>query len=157
MRMALKATLRPTIKTICVLATLGFAAWAVAQPSSPSQDGLVGCYETLALASVPPDLPTGGIPRQFELTHLESTIGRHWFQLRAPEATDAPAVAHHIWFPDRKNIKVQFGWGMGGWQGTLKPSAPHQFVGKLKPFCDFRCEGPKQVVTMRVQRVECPK
>lgn len=138
-------------------------AWgmrAVAQTASPTltQNRFVGCYEVVSLSSVPPDLPMGGVPPRFELTDLPTVFGSHVFQVRAETATSPPARLHYVWSPSRKNVKVQFGWGMGGWEGKLKPSDTNELAGKLKPFCDtIRCGGPKQVLTIRTKRVECPK
>jgi hypothetical protein len=100
----------------------------------------------------------GGIPQKFELTDLPTTFSNHVFQLKVATASFPSARMHHVWSPLPNRVKVQFGWGMEGWGGTLKASDTNELVGKLKPFCDtIRCGGPKQVVTTRAKRVECPK
>ena len=134
-----------------------FSVHAAAQTSSRTHNLLVGCYETSSLTSVPADLATRGVPQFFELTDRPTPFGNPWLQMKAADATTEPSRLHHIWTPRHGSIKLQFGWGMGGWEGTLKPAAPNEFVGKLKPFCNGRCGGQKQVVSVHVKRVECSK
>jgi hypothetical protein len=61
-----------------------------------------------------------------------------------------------LWWPHHGKVKLQFGWGMGGYAGVLKLSQADELAGKLKPFCDtIRCGGPKEVGRIRIKRVEC--
>jgi hypothetical protein len=75
-----------------------------------------------------------GIPEQFELTNQTTIFGHGWFQLIAQQQRSARARLHHLWRPHGRGVRVQFGWGMGGWAGTLKGSGPNEFSGKLRPF-----------------------
>jgi len=111
----------------------------------------------VSLSSKPADEPTGGIPQQFALTNQTTIVGHGWLQLIAPTASAAPARLHHLWRPHGRRVTVQFGWGMGGWTGTLKPLGANEFSGKLQPFCDSGCGGVKQIVTIRITRSECSK
>jgi hypothetical protein len=43
----------------------------------------------------------------------------------------------------------------GGFRGTLKQSQPGEFVGKVKEWCDSRCEWKRQVATIRIQKIDC--
>jgi hypothetical protein len=125
---------------------------------APAQSKFAGCYEVVSISSAPSNLPTGGIPQTFELTENPTVFGNHIFQLNATTAISDPARLHHVWSPLHNTMKVQFGWGMGGWQGSLKPVRSNELAGKLKLFCDtVRCGGQKQVVTFRAKRVECAK
>jgi hypothetical protein len=144
----------------CVLFALVACMHADAQTAPPAltESKFVGCYDVVLLSSVPPDLPMGGIPPRFELTDRPTVFGSHVFQLEAATATSAPERLHHVWSLLHDKVKVQFGSGMGGWKGTLNRSDTNGLAGKLQPFCDtMRCGGPKQVVTIRTTRVECPK
>ena len=122
---------------------------------SVSTDAFVGCYRVVSLSSKPSDQQTGGIPAHFALTNQATIFGHGWLQLTAPTATAGPARLHHLWRPDGRKVTVQFGWGMGGWTGTLKQSGVNEFSGKLRAFCDSGCGGAKQIVTIRIVRNEC--
>jgi hypothetical protein len=101
---------------------------------SASTDAFVGCYRAVSLCSKPSDQQTGGIPAQFALTNQATIFGHRWLQLTASTATAGPARLHHLWRPDGRKVTVQFGWGMGGWTGTLKQSGVNEFSGKLRAF-----------------------
>ena len=126
--------------------------------SAPAQSKFAGCYEVVSILSDPPNQPTGGIPQTFELTESPTIFGNHIFQINAATGISGPAHRHHVWTPLRNKVKVQFGWGLGGWQGSLRPVRSNELAGKLNPFCDtVRCGGQRQVVTIRAKRVECAK
>ena len=146
-----------TKKVSWVLLALSVCCTQLQAANSGSESRFVGCYDVVSIHSNPPDLPTGGIPGSFDLTNRPTIFRDRSFQLTAPTATTAPARLHHLWRPVGSRVTVQFGWGLGGWVGTLKPSGANELGGKLKPFCDGPCGGVKQVVTIRIRRVECPK
>jgi len=119
--------------------------------SKHSKNQFAGCYDVVAVSS-----PEGGVPHHFELTNEPTKFGTHWLQVKADTADTAPARTHHLWSSKRDGVKVIFGWGLGGWEGKLKPDQTNDLVGKLTNFCDSKCS-PKQVVTVRARRVECAK
>jgi hypothetical protein len=44
---------------------------------------------------------------------------------------------------------------LGGFRGKVRPASTDEFVGKLREWCDGRCEYKKTTGTMRIRKVEC--
>lgn len=134
-------------------------AHVYAQATSQAQESFVGCYAVVSLTWSPSTTEESYIPQRFELTDRPSRIKGQMEMRGVPKPVDdAARFSQRLWLWRRNHNKavVSFGWGLGGFAGTLKPSNAAELVGTLKYFCDtIRCGGPSGRI--RVRRVECPQ
>ena len=145
--------------------TLAVCSTQVQAANHSNEAAFIGCYEVVSKSSSnPAKLATGGVPDRFRLTDTPTTFSDGSFQLTAPTATSPYARQHHLWRPRGHRLEVQFGWGLGGEYGVLKPSGTSEFRGKLKSYSDsfpWAAKVPwwpgRPVINIRVRRVECPK
>ncbi len=119
-----------------------------------------GCYEVQTLTWSPPDDRIRLIPSRFELSVDRTQPGHDIFVIHnipaSPDnSTDSIVERSRFWIPKRNEVLLSFG-NMGGFRGTLKPTNG-DFVGKLKEWCDSRCEWKKRVGTIRVRKIDCPQ
>ena len=119
-----------------------------------------GCYEVQTLTWSPPDDRIRLIPSRFELSVDRTQPGHDIFVIHnipaSPDnSTDSIVEKSRFWIPKRNEVLLSFG-NMGGFRGTLKPTNG-DFVGKLKEWCDSRCEWKKRVGTIRVRKIDCPQ
>jgi hypothetical protein len=96
------------------------------------------------------------IPQRFQL-HSEAAAepsGRIYVMRSLPANSNAWEKLW-VWQPRGSRLWISWGAGLGGFRGTLKQSQPGQFVGKVKEWCDSRCEWKRQVATIRIQKIDC--
>ena len=130
---------------------------ASSQSAPPAKVQFAGCYEVRTLTWNPPDHSIRSIPSHFQLSTDRAQPGHEIFEVHSvPPGPGNSIVESWFWRPKRNEVLVSFGDGMGSFRGTLKPSNG-DLVGKLKEWCDARCEWKKRVGTLRVGKIECPK
>jgi hypothetical protein len=145
----------PTTKILAwVLIALSLCSMQLRAENSATASHFLGCYEVVSAHANSPKLSTSSVPHKFELTNQPTIFRDGSFQLSAATAATGPARLHHLWRPRGSRLTVEFGWGLGGWAGTLKPSGANEFQGKLQYFCDTLWCG-KQSIAIRIRRVEC--
>src|SRR3954470_1337485 len=114
---------------------------------------LDGCYEVISLSWSPSDESIRLIPPRFRLTadgHVH------------PISSKSAALSCGSWTAQAKKLKFSFRC-LGGFAGTLKPSGPGEFNGKLKKWSDHRCwpkwscgsEEKRRTGLLRIRRTEC--
>jgi hypothetical protein len=59
------------------------------------------------------------------------------------------------WEPRGRRVWISWSMGLGGFRGTLKPSRTGELVGKLKEWCDFRCEWKKRTGAIQIRKIDC--
>lgn len=121
---------------------------AQCQQAHPTSSRFEGCYEVTSLSWHPADERINLIPARFELTH-DNRI--------QPLPSKTEDLQQGSWEPDGSNLRISFGAGWGGFRGSLKPSVADQFSGRLKEWCDSRCEWQKRVGYIRIRKIECSK
>jgi hypothetical protein len=145
-----------------VLATVALcsALSAVAQ-IAPNNPRFAGCYEVKILRWSPPleDTPTKNlIPSVLQLSTIRSEPDHDVFDLHSvPVNPHALPERFWFWTSEGSSVRVSFGTGMGGLRGILKTSSNGELSGKLKQWCDKRCEWKKTEVRMSLRRIDCPK
>ena len=146
--------------SLCTLVgLLCTGGYVYAQATSQAQESFVGCYEVVSLTWNPSTTEESYIPQRFELTDRPSRIKGQMEMRSVPKPVDDAARFSQrlwLWRRNRNKAVVSFGWGLGGFAGTLKPSQATELVGTLKYFCDtIVCGGPSGRI--RVRQVECPQ
>jgi len=128
---------------VVVAMCCNFSGEAQQTPTSPV--GADGCYDVTSLYWKPPDDSIKLVPPRFELT----TNG------------DIHPLPHKLgdvrwgsWKAKDNKLKMNFGL-LGGFRGTLKRSGSGEFAGKLKEYCDYRCEWKTRVGSIRIRKVTC--
>jgi hypothetical protein len=107
--------------------------------------GFNGCYEVVSLSWNPPDETIRLVPPRFELTANKRVL---------PLPSKTGEIPWGSWTADSDKLKITFGH-LGGFRGTLKRSASAEFEGKLKEYCDSRCEWKKRVGKIRIRKITC--
>ena len=115
------------------------------QQTRSSSLGFDGCYEVTSLSWSPPDDRIKLVPPRLELT---SNNDIH------PLPYNPGDVRWGSWKAKDNKLKMNFGL-LGGFRGTLKRSASGEFAGKLKEYCDYRCEWKTRVGSIRIRKVAC--
>lgn len=116
---------------------------------------LLGCYQVVSLDWSPPDETIRLMPNKFQLLGKEAEFHGHAiFGVRSLPIKPNIMDRSWAWEPRGDQFWISFSTGFGGFRGTLRPSSANEFVGKLKEWCDFRCE-TKRVGKIRVRRVAC--
>lgn len=116
---------------------------------------LAGCYEVRELNWNPPDNRINLIPPRFRLSTNRTQPGHDVFSIESVPVNDSPLARFSFWIPGDNELRISFGTGFGGFRGTLKPSSTGELEGKLKEWCDNRCEWKKRVGTIHARRIEC--
>jgi hypothetical protein len=141
----------PMRRLILPLAFLCCTVSAHAQEERSTASKLDGCYEVISLSWNPPDESIRFIPPRFRLTADAHVI---------PFKSEAKICGS--WTAQAKKLKLRFGC-LGGFAGTLKPSGPGEFDGKLKEYSDHRCwpkwscgsEEKRRTGLLRIRRTDC--
>jgi hypothetical protein len=110
----------------------------------------------MSLTWSPPHETIRLIPNRFQLLYETAQPGPGIFSIRpAPSSRSNLIVNPWAWEPKGNQIWISFSTGLGGFRGTLKPSNAGELVGKLKEWCDYRCEWKKRVGKIRVRKIDC--
>jgi len=135
---------------------------AVAQ-NAPNNLRFAGCYEVKILKWGPPleDMPptTSFPPSVLQLSTVSSKPDHDALDLRSVPVNPERALPERLWFwtPGSSSVRVSFGTGMGGFRGILKASSNAELSGRLKQWCDKRCEWKKTEMRISLRRIDCPK
>jgi len=132
------------LNTLLLLAMCG-AVCAHGQQRGSTDLPFGGCYEVTSLSWYPPDDSIRLVPPRFELTSDNHV---------RPLPSKGSEIPWGSWMHKGRKLKVSFGL-LGGFRGTLKPSKSGELVGKLKEWCDSRCEWKKRVAQIRIRRTDC--
>jgi hypothetical protein len=116
---------------------------------------LAGCYEVRELNWNPPDNHIKLIPSRFRLTTNRTQPGHDVFFVESVPASDPLLERSWFWIPEDNELRISFGAMLGGFRGNLKRSGTDSLEGKLKEWCDNRCEWKKRVGTMRAHKIQC--
>jgi hypothetical protein len=143
-------------QTLIFLLTIG--SFALGQ-STKDLALFAGCYEVTSLSTKPADHETSLIPKRFQLMTIPQGSGDGFFLMRSVESETTYGPIFHIrgWKP-KSSSKVEMFWGtgFGGFRGTLKGSGSRHIEGKLKEWCDHRCEYQRRTVELQIQPIGCP-
>ena len=115
-----------------------------------------GCYRVVSLAWQPPDEDIKLIPERFQLRSepaFESS--KEMFAVRSIPASGNLMERLWAWRPKGSRLWIWWGTGFGGFRGTFKRSRTGEFVGRLKEWCDSRCEWKRRVGIIRIQQIDC--
>jgi hypothetical protein len=115
-----------------------------------------GCYEIVFQKWHPGNEDASPIPSRFELSNEHADKrSADLFQLRAIPPGRNDWAKLWLWRPKSDGVWVSWGRGLGGFRGTLKQRRNGEFVGRIKEWCDSRCEPKKQVAEIRVRKTLC--
>jgi hypothetical protein len=135
----------------CVIPVHGQTQPSPAVPSA-------GCYQITSQKWHPRNEDATPIPGRFRLrSELADKRSKDIFQMRSTPVTDNPAENAWTWQPRGNSLWLSWGTGLGGFRGTLTQYQTGEFVGKVKEWCDSRCEWKRRVGTIRIQRTDCPE
>jgi len=97
------------------------------------------------------------IPERFQLRSDAADEHRNggFFAMQSFPANSNAWDKLWVWQPRGSRLWISCGTGLGGFRGTLKQSQPGEFVGKVKEWCDSRCEWKRRVATIRIQKIDC--
>ena len=128
------------------------------QGQSPAHKPFAGCYGVVSQVWRPTNEDLQVIPERFQL-QSESAFepSRPLFAVRSLPASDNLAEKTWVWQPQGNRLWISFGNGLGGFRGTFKRSRAGELVGKLKEWCDSRCEWKTRIGTIRIQQIACTK
>jgi hypothetical protein len=144
-------------QTLIFLLTIG--SFALGQ-STKDLALFAGCYEVTSLSTKPADHETSLIPKRFQLMTIPQGSGDGFFLMRSVESETTYGPIFHIrgWKP-KSSSKVEMFWGtgFGGFRGTLKGSGSRHIEGKLKEWCDHRCEYQRRTWNCRYSRSGAPR
>lgn len=147
----------------CLIIIVVSSALGFSQLSSGGSAGFAGCYEVVSLTWKPPDDSIRSVPqrfrligdkdlangdRAFEVTHFENHVRSERNRLEGRWGWWKPR--------NEKQIHIDFSGGLAGFRGTLKFSKDGDLAGKIREWCDSRCEWKKRTGILRVRRVACP-
>jgi len=122
-----------------------------------AQVPFAGCYQIVSQTWQPGNEDVKMIPDRFQLLS-ESTFepSRRIFAVRStPASGNVMAEKLWVWQPRGSSLWISWGTGLGGVQGSFKRLRTGEFVGKLKEWCDNRCEWKRRVGTIRIQHIGC--
>ena len=150
-----------TLSLICKLLVLIFAFSMVSNAQIANNDAkLAGCYETTSLTWNPrPDVEIAFIPRKFQLMDkvYDSRSPRI---LRVHDLGPSPNRWEFLWIwtgrSDEQSLRITLSHGLGGFRGTLHRSKDGSLRGRLKEYCDGRCEWKRETALILARKVACP-
>lgn len=116
-----------------------------------------GCYQVMSLVWQPPNEDIKLIPERFELRSESVFKGSEVFAVRSVPASGNLGERLWRWKPKGSGLWISWGTSFGGFRGNFKRSRAGEFVGRLKEWCDSRCEWKKRVGIIRLQQLDCPK
>jgi hypothetical protein len=144
-------------RSVCkaVLCLLTITNLAVGQSSTPNLKLFAGCYEVTSLYWKPSGEEIGLIPKRFQLLTTRPE-GIAWFDIRDLESEKA-RIGASGWRPKgSRKIEIDWSTGLGGFRGKLDRSANGDLKGKLKEWCDYRCEGGRITGRLQIHPIACP-
>src|SRR5215467_2204091 len=126
------------------------------QSQSSAYVSFAGCYRIVSQTWQPKSEDIKLIPDRFQL-QSKSVFepGRGMFAVRSVPATDNLNENLWIWQPKRNSFWISWGTGFGGFRGTFKQSSNGEFLGRVREWCDSRCEWKRRTGTLRIQRMAC--
>jgi hypothetical protein len=140
-----------------VLLPICYSLTAHGQSPPSAKVPFAGCYKVVSQTWHPGNEDEGTpIPNLFQLRNdvVGGASSGIYDMRRVPPNADV-SDKQWVWQPKGDRLWLSWGYGLGGIRGTLKRSASGEFVGKVKEYCDSRCEWKKQVATIKIRQVEC--
>jgi hypothetical protein len=125
------------------------------QPQPSFQPRFAGCYEVASLVWNPPDKTIRLIPTEFQLLNETWERNRAVYKMRSVPPSSNPVENLWAWEPKGDRVWVSWSTGLGGFKGTLRASRSGELLGKLKEWCDFRCEWKKRTGAIRLRKIDC--
>jgi hypothetical protein len=138
---------------------LAAASGALGSEKSDSEL-LAGCYEFQVLESNTSSHPVGDFyPHRLQLLPVSISPQRsEWLKvisLEGAEESRRRIGVFSFWKPSgRKALRLQLGFGLGGWKMKLKKKS-EGLVGTAKNWCDGWCE-KKERVKLLAKPIACP-
>ncbi len=126
------------------------------QPQAPASQ-FAGCYQVTATRWNPPleDRPTWP-PRRIKLATNAPFSSANVFAVASLDSEGNPHDNDFSnWEPISDGIKLLLSGGRGGMRGTLHVNKHGDLEGKIKQFCDFRCDFKRETVRLELHRVDC--
>ena len=136
------------------------AGLSLSQDAGRAQPPLVGCYEVTSLKWTPPaEDPIKSPLERFELSSEpdRSTTGQHGpFRVHSLTRND-PWERLWNWRPsaDGQNLRINLSHGLGGFRGAFHVDSNGELVGKVKEYCDHRCDWKRQTAHIRARKIPC--
>ena len=123
----------------------------------PSADvPFAGCYRIVSQRWRPMNEDASPIPGRFQLlSEATAEPNKGIFAMRSIPASNNVMEKQWVWQPKGDRLWMSWGRGLGGFRGTLKQSGGGEFVGKIKEWCDSRCEWKRSIATIRIQKIDC--
>lgn len=113
-----------------------------------------GCYEVASLSWKPPGKEIKLIPKRFQLLRTPKA-GSEFFGIRDLES-ETGLIRLSGWKPKGlKRMEIHWNGVLGGFRGTLKKDVTGNLEGKVKEWCDYRCEGGRITGEMQVHPIAC--
>lgn len=145
-----------SILRILFLLAVCFPFATQGQSQAPAQVPFAGCYRIVSQKWHPMNEDSVPIPDRFQLRSeptAEPSSGI--FAMRSDPANSHAMEKLWVWQPRGGRLWISWGTGFGGFRGTLKQSQPDEFFGKVKEWCDSRCEWKIRVATIRIRKTAC--
>lgn len=111
-----------------------------------------GCYQVVSLTWSPPD-PNAKYLEQ-HLIFNDELADDGWLTIGTTDRKLRPNERWYWKVTGKNKIKVIFGWGLGGYEGSLSRKDISRLVGKIKNYCDFKCSST-EVGTIELQKMDC--
>ena len=124
------------------------------------QQSLVGCFEVTSLKWTPAVEDKINSPlERFELSSepvRDASSETGPFRVHTL-ARSNPWESLWIWRPsiDREGARITLSHGLGGFRGSLYLTKTGELIGKLKEYCDYRCEWKRETVHIHARRIPC--
>ena len=148
------------MKLCLIVLSLCWASSLVAQSAQTTNLAFAGCYEVRVLKWSPPSEDEPQFPpSHLQLTAIRLERDQNAFRVQSFPVAPSGSTFEQQWFwiPEGRRLTLSFGFGLGGMHGSFKPSSNADLFGKLKQWCDKRCDFKKTEITMRLRRIDCPK
>jgi len=138
---------------------LVFLCWSLTgycQTRPSAQVPFAGCYQIVSQVWHPMNEDMVPIPSRFELgRELAPPPHSGFYEMRSVPASGHPSEKLWMWQPEGNQLWISWGTDLGGFHGTLKQSASGEFVGKVKEYCNSRCEWKKSVAKITIRQTDC--
>jgi hypothetical protein len=128
------------------------------QARSQSPDLFASCYQVAGVSRGLIGEDVGLFPTRFKLLNVPRAPGATYFNIRILDVKGERNLweASWSWRPKGKDkLEINWGTGLGGFRGTLKRSASGELVGKMKEYCDSRCEYKRRTGTLHLRKISC--
>jgi hypothetical protein len=141
------------------LVFLGAPPLAHGQNTSPRLP-LAGCYEVISYRPSPAIEDTyRALLTKFELTNkpYDNTGNPRFFHMRKLDRESNSWEALWNWEPTRDGhaARLNLSLGLGGYRGVLKQYSGGKLIGKIKQYCDSRCQWKRESIHISARRVDC--